>query len=218
MKLNKCKPVSVTSASMITHDGRGVIDEQIQILVSGLKCRNLPIMDSELIGGLSDPYVMFVSSPKELLYSKAWPTSSIISKSLNPVWNEDIHLTMDGNGMKNGLPEGAMFILTVVDYDATSSNDVIGSVALDLNELCSELDLSGKKSDKVQVTSISRPILRNGQEYGTLECQLKTAFLASKDLKPFLSGAKNVKTATKASWKSKIQAFTGFSFRQMKLN
>mmetsp|Transcript_17416 Transcript_17416/g.25975 ORF Transcript_17416/g.25975 Transcript_17416/m.25975 type:complete len:761 (-) Transcript_17416:8-2290(-) len=215
VKLNKCRPPhnQNLSNSVITQDGKDhPVEQQIQILVSDMKCTNLPIMDNELIGGLSDPYVKFVSSPKELLYSKAWPSSSIITKSLNPVWNENYHLTMDGNGMENGLAEGAMFMLTVVDYDATSGDDVIGTVALNLNELVSELDLSGAgSSDEIQETHISRPILRNGQEYGMLECKLKAAFLAPKEVKSFLSGAKHVKTATKTSWKSKMQAFTGLA-------
>eukprot|EP00986_Skeletonema_menzelii_P011715 scaffold6137_cov159-Skeletonema_menzelii.AAC.2 len=214
VKLNKNRPSSKQnlSDSVVTHDGTAVQEQQIQILVSDMKCTNLPIMDNELIGGLADPYVKFVSSPKELLYSNSWPKSSIVTKNLNPVWDESYHLTLDGKGMKNGLAEGSMLMLTVVDYDATSSNDVIGTVALNLNELVSELDLSGRgPSDKVQETSISKPILRNGQEYGMLECKLKTAFLAPKEIKSFLSEAKNVKTATKMSWKSKIQFFTGLS-------
>lgn len=218
VKLNKTEPTSKQDlfASVITHNGTesDAVEKKIQILVSDMKCTNLPIMDNELVGGLSDPYVKFVSSPKELLYSNfTWPKSSIISKTLNPEWKESYHLTMDGKGMKNGL-EGAMLMLTVVDYDATSANDVIGTVALNLNELVSELDLSGRGSPgKVQETYISKPILRNGQEYGTLECNLKTAFLAPKEYKSFLSGAKNVKTATKMSWKSKMNVFTGLTFR-----
>ena len=214
VKLNKNRPSykQNLSDSLVTHDGTADPEQQIQILVSDMKCTNLPIMDNELIGGLADPYVKFVSSPKELLYSNSWPKSSIVTKNLNPVWDESYHLTLDGKGMKNGLAEGSMLMLTVVDYDATSSNDVIGTVALNLNELVSELDLSGRgPSDKVQETSISKPILRNGQEYGMLECKLKTAFLAPKEIKSFLSEAKNVKTATKMSWKSKIQFFTGLS-------
>lgn len=198
VKLNKSQNVTTS---------KSVPQKQIQVLVSDMKCTNLPIMDSELIGGLSDPYVLFVSSPKELLYSKAWPATSIITRNLNPVWDEDMHLTMDAKGMRDGcLAEGSMLTLTVMDFDATSGDDVIGSVALNLNELCSELDLSGPSSDKVQETIISRPILRNGQEYGMLECKLKTAFLAPKEVKSFLAGAKNVRTACNISLKSKLVA------------
>lgn len=191
----------------------GDLEQQIQILVSDMKCTNLPIMDNELIGGLADPYVKFVSSPKELLYSNnSWPKSSIVPKNLNPVWDESYHLTLDGKGMKHGLAEGSMLMLTVVDYDATSANDVIGTVVLNLNELVSDLDMSGRgPSDKVQETSISKPILRNGQEYGMLECKLKTAFLAPKEVKTFLSEAKNVKTATKTSLRSKFLSGLSFS-------
>lgn len=231
VKLNKDQPScteKTSDSAPIERRGSGVFvrtipnlktaahhdeERQIQILVSDLKCTNLPIMDNEFVGGLSDPYVLFVSSPKELLFSKAWPSSSIIPKNLNPVWKEDMYLTMDRKGMRNRqLAEGSMLMLTVMDYDATSGDDVIGSVALNLNELCSKLDLSaGGPPGKVQETYISRPILRNGQEYGMLECKLKTAFLAPKEVKSFLSGAKNVRTAMKTSWKSKIQAFTGFA-------
>ena len=206
VKLNKSQNV-MTHETLQERLHLHINQPQIQVLVSDMKCTNLPIMDSELIGGLSDPYVLFVSSPKELLYSKAWPATSIITRNLNPVWDEDMHLTMDAKGMRDGcLAEGSMLTLTVMDFDATSGDDVIGSVALNLNKLCSELDLSGPSSDKVQETIISRPILRNGQEYGMLECKLKTAFLAPKEVKSFLAGAKNVRTACNISWKSKLVA------------
>ena len=234
MKLNTCRREQKNSISdnMTTKancDGIHLLEHhrQIEVLVSDMKCKNLPVMDNELMGGLSDPYVLFTSSPKEflyskaspreLLYSKAWPSSSIITKNLNPVWNEDIHLTMDGKGMRNGcLAEGSMLTLTVMDYDSTSGDDVIGSVALNLNELCSELDFCGNggpSDSKVQETFISRPILRNGQEYGVLECKVKMAFLTPKEVKLFLAGAKNIRNATKTSLKSKLrQAFSALSF------
>lgn len=168
-------------------------------------------MDSGIAGGLSDPYILFVSSPKPLLWKKAWPSTKVIKRNLNPVWEEDIHLTLDQDSGPNTALNGAMLYMTVIDEDISSGDDVIGTVALNMNDLCSELDMDcenehcrssimGNRSStvsNVQMTKISRPILRNCQEYGVLECTITSAYLTSRETKAFLKRARKVRSKTR---------------------
>ena len=186
-------------------------DRHINLLITDLKCTNLPIMDVGL--GLSDPYILFVSNPKPLLWKNAWPSTKVIKRELNPVWQEDMHLTLDIDGCINSgtniLFDGSMLYMTVIDEDISSGDDVIGTVALSLKELCSELNMdvnasltkrssSGEEEQDMQETQISRPILRNCQEYGMLECTVTSAFCNKKETKKFLNLAtKKVRSKTR---------------------
>jgi len=111
-------------------------DRQVHLLVSDMTCTNLPVMDVELasVGGMSDPYILFVSYPKSILWEKAWPSTNVISRNLNPVWEQDIHLTLDGDACRDDEGHvsfnGCMLYMTVMDEDFGSSDDIIGTVVL----------------------------------------------------------------------------------------
>lgn len=49
-----------------------------------LRRSDLPVMDVEVAGALSDPYVTFLTDPPNLLLNKAPPRTSIVHKNLNP--------------------------------------------------------------------------------------------------------------------------------------
>ena len=204
-------------------------DRQVHLLISDIKCTDLPIMDNELMGGLADPYVLFLSSPKRLLFERAWPSTRVIYRNLNPVWDEDIHLTLnheacgEGSSVDSALSlAGNMLYMVVMDYDQTSGDDVIGSVALNLKTLCSQLKFTkcpqGKKKahlrqsfafqeeQGIQRTRIVRPILRNGQECGALECTVVSAYLVPGEVKSFLKIAGKVRSAKFRNAKERILA------------
>jgi len=190
-------------------------ERQVHLLISDIKCTNLPVMDNEIMGGLSDPYILFVSSPKPILWKKAWPSTKVIKRELNPVWKEDMHLMLDHDSCLDAFGNmslvGSMLFMTVMDEDFSSGDDVIGTVALSMNELCSELEMKqNNKSFKdsvsstvtsstnpVQQTVISRPILRNGLEFGMLECTISAAYLNAKETKAFLKRARGKKVRSK---------------------
>ena len=95
---------------------------------------------------------------------------------------------------------GSMLYMTVMDEDFSSGDDVIGTVELSLNDLCSELDTRGQndhssstRSFSTQRTVISMPILRNGQEFGMLECTISSAYLTVKETNTFLKSAQKVR-------------------------
>ena len=85
-----------------------------------------------------------------------------MKRTLNPIWDEVVRLDLNQDecvdGVENSLA-GAMLYLTVMDDDYATDNEVVGTVALNLKDLCSNVR-----------TEIRRPILRNGQEFGVLEC------------------------------------------------
>jgi Ca2+-dependent lipid-binding protein len=152
-------------------------------------------MDSLSIGGLCDPYILFMSYPKSLLYTKkkTWPSTKVMKRTLNPVWEEVVHLSLDQDTCNsNGETDlaGAMLYLTVMDDDYSIDNEVVGAVALNLADLCSNMSTSGPFA--VQRTEIKRPILRNGQEFGLLECTVSSAYCSAKENKAFVNSAKRV--------------------------
>lgn len=189
--------------------------QQIHLLVSDIKCTNLPIMDSELMGGLSDPYVLFVSSPKALTWKKSWPSTKVIYRNLNPIWDEEIHLTLNHDGHiehKNDL-SGDMLYMVVMDYDQTSGDDIIGTVALNVQELCSNLrfmkpdmraTMQFREKEGLQQTTICKPVLRNGQECGMLECAVTSAYLQPNQVKSFLKTAGKVRNAKFRNVKDRV--------------
>jgi len=78
-------------------------------------------MDTGVMGGLSDPYILFVSSPKPMLWKKAWPSTKVIKRNLNPVWEEDMHLRLEDehsscqDAVGNLAMAGSMLYMTVMD-------------------------------------------------------------------------------------------------------
>jgi Ca2+-dependent lipid-binding protein len=117
-----------------------------------------------------------------------------MKRTLNPVWEEVVHVSLDqGTCNNNGVNDlaGAMLYLTVMDDDYSIDNEVVGAVALNLADLCSN-NMSTPGPFAVQRTEIKRPILRNGQEFGMLECTISSAYCSAKEDKAFVNSAKRV--------------------------
>jgi hypothetical protein len=172
-------------------------------------------MDNEVMGGLSDPYILFVSSPKALTWQKAWPSTKVIYKTINPTWDEGIHLALkhDENIAHANDLSGDMLYMVVMDYDQTSGDDVCGSVALNIKDLCSKLRFTKpdrrqtmhfQEKEGLQTTQISRPVLRDGQECGMLECTIIAAYLESGQVKSFLKAAGKVRNAKFRNVKDRV--------------
>lgn len=181
-------------------------DHQINFLVSDIKCTNLPIMDVQMTGGLADPYILFVSSPKVLTWNKKWPSTKVIYRNLNPVWDEEIHLTLNHERRIESADQlsGDMLCMVVMDYDQASGDDVCGSVTLNVMDLCSKVSFNKRdhrktmhfqRHDGLQKTQIRRPVLRNGQECGMLECTITSAYLAPGEVKAFRKTAGKIRNA-----------------------
>jgi Ca2+-dependent lipid-binding protein len=57
--------------------------------------------------------------------------SGIARKTLNPVWNHDFRLEISDDSMLQNEP----LEIRVLDYDAITANDAVGSVLIDLDPL-----------------------------------------------------------------------------------
>lgn len=106
---------------------------------------------------------------------------------------------------------GSMLYMTVMDSDFSMGDDTIGTVALNLNDLCCNLNMthncktpsrrrSMSKPLTVQTTKIRKPILRNGQEFGMLECTITSAYLTAKETTQFLRGNRVHRPYRRITW------------------
>ena len=85
------------------------------LLITLVRCRNLPVMDTGVFGGSSDPYCIIKVGDEQV-------KSTVRKKDLNPVWVESFELP---NGDKD-----AKVVFEVLDYDAYGTSDPIGRFAL----------------------------------------------------------------------------------------
>jgi hypothetical protein len=141
--------------------------------------------------------------------------TQVIYRNLNPTWDEEIHLTLKHERSIESTKDlsGDMLYMVVMDYDQTSGDDIIGSVAINIKDLCSATQL--KKPDMratthfhakqgLKQTTISRPVLRNGQECGMLECTITSAYLEPGEAKSFLKIAGKVRNAKFRNVKDRV--------------
>jgi hypothetical protein len=162
--------------------------ETLSLIFRDMQCFNLPVMD---VDGSSDPYVMIMWDSVDLKSDAAsqhsrrqsvagagntikWPRTKFIPKELNPKWWDEIGLELNGT-----VNSDAMLFVTVMDYDAASQDDLMGTLALNVKELASLPDGSTKK----QVV-IERPLLKYGLKQGTIKFTLHVEhFKADRDIK-----------------------------------
>ena len=96
-----------------------------ELHVTLIRCRNLLVMDSSLLGkGSSDPYVRLAVHGTKL-------KSTTKKKNLNPEWNETFVIEADD--------EDAMLEVTVMDYDLVGSDDFMGKSSIPLRTLKDKL-------------------------------------------------------------------------------
>ena len=87
--------------------------------------RDLPVMDKAT--ELTDAYVEVKFADYEV------QRTQICRRTLNPQWNEDFRFEVSDDADLQNEP----LEIKVLDYDAISANDVVGSVYIDLNPLLS---------------------------------------------------------------------------------
>lgn len=148
----------------------------VRITFSDLKCTNLPAMD---VDGSSDPYVKFVWDPIDLVKDDRdpsqrktsngkvkWPITEYKQKNLNPTWSESIQLCIPNVNTQE--MNGAMLYVTVMDYDATSQDDTMSTLTLNLQELAS----FQHENEMEKTMQIDRPLLKYGDELGRIQCTI----------------------------------------------
>ncbi|KAJ1966816.1 hypothetical protein IWQ62_002231 [Dispira parvispora] len=93
-----------------------------------ISARNLPVMDRKT--ELTDAYVEVRFADLDM------QKTAICRQTLNPVWNEDFRLEVINDAILQNEP----LELRILDYDAITTDDVIGTVLLDLNPLLVSLE------------------------------------------------------------------------------
>ena len=105
----------VTLPEQITRDEAHPDEEANSLLITLVRCRNLPVMDTGVFGGSSDPYCIIKVGDEQV-------KSTVRKKDLNPVWVESFELPNADKDQK--------VVFEVLDYDAYGASDPIGRFAL----------------------------------------------------------------------------------------
>eukprot|EP00565_Helicotheca_tamesis_P005992 CAMPEP_0185734124 /NCGR_PEP_ID=MMETSP1171-20130828/21503_1 /TAXON_ID=374046 /ORGANISM="Helicotheca tamensis, Strain CCMP826" /LENGTH=633 /DNA_ID=CAMNT_0028404037 /DNA_START=30 /DNA_END=1931 /DNA_ORIENTATION=- len=196
------KPTKIGNVALENTSATG---RKLYAVVSKLSCTDLTIMDNELLGGSSDPYVMFMcltgdGESKKLLWRNSgengkskkvgWPRTKTIMQELNPTWRDPVLLEFGGVASYDDLA-GSIVYANVIDYDMNSGDDVIGAVPINLQRICSKIspDDTDDGSRPTQKTQISKPVLRNGQVHGHLTCTIETAWVTQQEFEESVASA-----------------------------
>lgn len=148
--------------------------DKLHLVFRGLKGFDLPAMD---VDGSSDPYLKFKlvpdhraekASKRNLVtgaQSPAWPATGYVAKTLNPVWNEEIDLVVEGK-----VGADAMLFIMAFDFDTGSKDDLMGTLALNLQEL---LGSASSEDSSTRTIQMDRPMLKYGKECGRVQFTLE---------------------------------------------
>jgi len=111
------KGVANKSTSLVSSSNIGMIEFMGMLMIKLISGTNLIAQD---INGKSDPYCVFTIN-KQTVRSKT------IEKTLNPVWNEILMLSVPSLQDK--------LYIKVIDYDAITDDDPMGDCEISLNDL-----------------------------------------------------------------------------------
>jgi uncharacterized protein YbjQ (UPF0145 family) len=145
-----------------------------------ISARDLPIMDKA--SELTDAYVEIKFGEHHLARTQ------IAKKTLDPVWNEDFRFEItDDADIQNEFLE-----IRVLDYDAISSNDMVGAVSIDLDPLLTwDLEPMDEENIEPQLTGWF-PLYDTLQGIrGEIHLQVKLYFFG--DINPFKDSSAGVK-------------------------
>lgn len=176
--------------------------DDIQVKLCNLAATGLVEMDSQISGGLSDPYIIISTDPAELLKSptdsRSWIAktfscmsvakntlsneikTSIISHTINPEWKDDITLGLKSTDIE-GLSKSLHFVLSVWDADMMNEDDLIGVCIVPFSAVVKEAqkEVAGSKA-----YIFDQPILHQGVQRGRLSGHL--SLLAPVQQKPVI--------------------------------
>ncbi|CEF60676.1 C2 domain and Munc13 homology 1 domain and Mammalian uncoordinated homology 13, domain 2 and Mammalian uncoordinated homology 13, subgroup, domain 2-containing protein [Strongyloides ratti] len=107
---------------------RAYYNQKLQTLVVDvIGAKQIIPLDSN---GLSDPFVVVELVPHFRFPTQAPTKTKVVSKSLNPIFNETFEFPIQGN-----QPPCAMIHFIVMDHDFLRSNDFAGEAFLELSEV-----------------------------------------------------------------------------------
>lgn len=94
-----------------------------------------------MFGGGSDPYVIVLADPPELLMKDSKLQTEIINHNLNPIWDGPknvlkLHFRTDDY---NGICDNAHIFFSVWDSDQITEDDLIGIFPISLKDIVTKL-------------------------------------------------------------------------------
>ena len=120
-----------------------------------------------MFGGGSDPYVIVLTDPPQLInMGTSTVKTEIIMHDLNPVWKTVLSLSFKSDDY-SGIADNAHLFFSVWDYDKFSEDDLIGIFAISMKELINHL--RGSESYDFDTALISNGEIQ-GDLSGTITC------------------------------------------------
>ncbi|KAH7474199.1 Phosphatidylinositol 3,4,5-trisphosphate 5-phosphatase 2B [Phytophthora ramorum] len=119
------------------------------------------------LAGLSDPYVKFYSAPSNAVQVDAngsHPSTTTISNTCSPKWRDDqvpkLHVLCD----QERDVKRVHLTLVVMDYDATSKDDLMGVASLSLDKFC---------QGRPRFMPFEVPVVLHGKAAGTITGKIR---------------------------------------------
>jgi hypothetical protein len=139
-----------------------------ELLITKMRGQNLAEMDTEMFGGGSDPYLVALTDPPNLIGTKD-PTTSVIIHDLNPVWPEKEVFTIPIVSTDiQGLKRNAHLYLSCWDYDRTNDDDLIGLCSISFADIFEGLESGG-------VYKYRQELYENGEVTGTIMGEIRAS-------------------------------------------
>lgn len=145
----------------VTADRRG-----LTMHIFNLKGQDLAEMDTVAFGGGSDPYIVLHTDPKEIMAAGNVTRSKTIAHNLNPVWDEQMELTLVSPDL-DGVAKRTHLFLNVWDEDVISADDLIGTLRIPLSDIRKACSKDGKVDPEAQF-HFKGDLLANGLVQGHL--------------------------------------------------
>ncbi|KAF4321602.1 hypothetical protein BBO99_00004572 [Phytophthora kernoviae] len=159
------KPVAATFQVVRTPPiGVCSVDKTTLVEITELAGSKLLGLD---LAGSSDPYVKFYSVPSHAVQvdtSGSHPTTSMIPKTCSPKWRDDqvpkLHILYDHERDVKRVH----LTLVIMDYDATSKDDLMGVSSLSLEKYC---------LDRPRFLPFEVPVVLHGKAAGTVTGKIR---------------------------------------------
>ncbi|KAG7381364.1 hypothetical protein PHYPSEUDO_006069 [Phytophthora pseudosyringae] len=142
----------------------GAVEKPTLVEITDFAGKNLLGLD---LAGLSDPYVKFYSTPSNAVQvdaSGSHLSTATISNTCSPKWRDDqvpkLHVLCDNERDAKHVH----LTLVVMDYDATSKDDLMGVASVSLEKFC---------QSRPRFIPFEAPVVLNGKAAGTLTGKIR---------------------------------------------
>ena len=156
--------------------GREVVTASYTL--KNMKCQDLSVLDLEVFGGGSDPYIVLTTDPIELLHQKkSGPIkSSCILHNLNPDWkDETLSFEIVSTDIKS-VEAYCHLIVQVWDKDQYTEDDMIGVCTIPFKSIIrnttSNLSIPSALNSSQKEFMVREDLYFGGKKQGVFECTI----------------------------------------------